>query len=129
MDLLRPVLYKTVTKCTIALAGILLWDKFLNGGHLSALRDGGFVAGTVLLAAAWFHYLHLDGLRIIPDNMKKPKKKRRRLFSGDIMDYADEHITNWDELSDDELSLCGLLSSLLSGILFLVPALIALLLS
>ena len=46
----------------------------------------------------------------------------------DIADYMDEHIVSWDELDKDEQILCSLLSSLLPGLVFLVPALIALVL-
>ncbi len=121
-DLLRPVLYKCVTKCAVALALVLLWNRFLNGNGLrSAFRDGGFIAAVVLLGAAWLSYLRLDGLDI--PRQKKEKRSGRR-WTGSMADFADEHIVSWDELSEGERHLCGMLSSLLSAALFLIPALI-----
>ncbi len=114
---LRPVLYKCVTKCAIALALVLLWNRFANGSGLrSAFRDGGFIAAAVLLGAAWVSYLRLDGVDI--PRQKKEKKHRRSMA-----DFADEHIISWDELSEEERHLCGILSSLISAALFLLPAL------
>ncbi len=47
---------------------------------------------------------------------------RRR--TGSTADLADERIVSWDELSEEERHLCGMLSNLLSAALFLIPALL-----
>ena len=123
--MIRPTLYRSVTKFAIALAAVLLWDRFLNRGPFTVLRDGGLVAGMVLLAAAWIGYLRLDGIRINHLPKKEQKKKPRRSFGGDIADYMDEHIVSFDELEQDEQMVCGLASSLLAALAFLIPSLIA----
>ncbi len=123
----RAVLYRSVAKGAAALALILLWDRYLNEGHFFLVRDGFLVGALVLFMSAWVHYLRLDGIRINPP--KRGEKKERPFWNRkDIADYMDEHIVSWDELDKDEQILCSLLSSLLPGLVFLVPALIALVL-
>lgn len=126
-DMARAVLYRSVTKGVIALVLILLWDRYLNEGYFFLVRDGFLVAALVLFMSAWIHYLRLDGIRINPP--KRVEKKERPAWSRrDIADYMDEHIVGWDELDREERIVCSLLSSLLPGLVFLVPALIALML-
>jgi len=125
-DLLRPTLYQCVTKCSVALAAILLWDRFVNqNGARSAVRDGGFIAGMVLLAAAWFSYLRLDGVTIHHFLEERKKKPKTRHWMKDMVDFADEGITPWEELTDQERGMCGLCSSVISALIFLIPALVA----
>ncbi len=118
--MLRPTLYKCVTKCAAALALVLLWGWFNGRGFSSALRDGGFIAAAILLGAAWVSYLRLDGIDL---PWQKKEKQRTRHWSNSMADFVDEHITSWDELTDEERHTCGLLSSLLSAVIFLIPAL------
>lgn len=128
-ELLRPILYKCVTKLSTALALILLWDRYIaRRGTPAALGDGSFVAGLALLALAWFSYLRLDG--IDPPKLEGPgKSSRKRHWTADIVDFADEHITSWDELEDRERTLCSLVSSALCGGVFLTACLLMALLA
>lgn len=125
--MIRPILYKTVSKCLTALAAVLLWDRFINrGGAMSVLRDGCMVAAIFLFVMAWFSYLELDGVRIhhmLENERKRPERHKAK----DMVDFVDEHIVSFDELSGRERSICKLISSLASGLIFLIPALAALL--
>lgn len=39
--MIRPVLYKCVTRAALAVTALLLWDRFINtAGRFSLLRDG-----------------------------------------------------------------------------------------
>jgi len=129
--MLRPMLYRCVTKCAVALAAILLWDRFININEaLSPVRDGGFVAAAALLGMAWASYLRLDGLKfhyLLEERRKKKERKKKRHWTKDMVDFVDEHVVSMEELSEDERALCGMLSSLLSALIFLIPALAALL--
>lgn len=127
-EMTRIVLYKAIRKAACALAAVLLWDRFLNHGHLQVVRDGFLVAAVFLLVLAWFSYLKLDGVTIHHLFEERKKKRPIRHATRDIVDFVDEHIVDYDELEPDERTLCQLLSSLAAGILFLVPALLALLL-
>lgn len=128
--LIRPTLYRTVNKFAVGLALVLLWDRFLNHGRLEVVRDGFFVAGAVLLFLAWLSCLALDGLtvsRLFRGGKEKKTEKRSPIRrSADIIDFADEHIPRLDELEEDERHFVYLFSSLISGLGFLIPALIKL---
>lgn len=126
-DMIRPILYKMVGKCLTALAAVLLWDRFVNrGGAMSALRDGCMAAAIFLFVMAWFSYLKLDGVRV-HHLLETQKKWPERHKTKDMVDFVDEHIVSFDELSDREQIVCKLVSSLLSGLIYLIPALAALL--
>lgn len=59
---------------------------------------------------------------------KKEKKKKKQHFTKDIVDFADEKIISFSELSDEERVVCRFLGDLLCAALFLIPAGIALVL-
>ena len=113
--------------CSV-LTVVLLWDRYVNKGLLPVGRDGCFVAALFLFGLAWLNYLRLDGLEVphLLSRGKKKEKKRRRL-TGDIADFADEHIVPFDELSEEEQLACSMAANLSSGLIFLIPALIGVL--
>lgn len=121
--MIRPIVYKTVTKAVFSLTAVLLWDRYLNSrGRMVAFRDAGLVAGAFLLGLAWFSYLRLDGMSIHHLLEERPKKKKPVRGTSDMVDFVDEHIVSYSELSDEERTACNLASSLCSGLLFLIPA-------
>lgn len=125
--MIRPTVYQCVTKISIALALALLWNRFINvEGVFSMLRDAFLVAGVFFIMLAWFQYLRLDGLRMSRVSDDEKKKKKKRHISKDIVDYADEKIISFSELEDDERMVCRLTSDVVCGLLFLIPALVAL---
>ena len=55
--MIRPVLYKCVTRAALAVTALLLWDRLINtAGRLSLLRDGCLTAGLLFFCMAWFSY-------------------------------------------------------------------------
>lgn len=126
--MIRPILYKCVTRAAIAVTALLLWEKYVNtAGRLSLFRDGFLVAGICFLGLAWFSYLRLDGVTIHHMLEEKKKKKPVRGSYADIVDFADEHIVSCEEMTKDERTGCSLAANIICGILFLIPALFALL--
>lgn len=126
--MIRPVLYKCVTRAAFAVTALLLWDRFINtAGRLSLLRDGCLMAGLLFFCMAWFSYLHLDGVRIHHMLEERKRKKPVRKSYTDIVDFADEHIVSCEELSEEERAACSLAASLICGMLFMVPWLVKLL--
>ena len=104
--MIRPVLYKCVTRAALAVTALLLWGRFINtAGRLSLLRDGCLTAGLLFFCMAWFSYLHLDGVTI-------------------LVDFADEHIVSFDELSGEERAVCSMSANLICGALFMLPWLV-----
>lgn len=128
--MIRPMLYQCATKVSIALVLCLLWDRFINREqYYSLVEFAFFVAGAFFLALAWFQYLRLDGPQfhhLLEE--KKEKKKKKQHFTKDIVDFADEKIISFSELSDEERVVCRFLGDLLCAALFLIPAGIALVL-
>ncbi len=126
--MIRPMLYQCATKVSIALVLCLLWDRFINREqYYSLVEFAFFVAGAFFLALAWFQYLRLDGARIHHlMEEKQEKKKKKQHFTKDIVDFADEKIISFSELSDEERIVCRFLGDLLCAVLFLIPAGIAL---
>ena len=119
--MIRPIIYKSVTKISIALAAVMLWNRWINKEALMTLGDGFFAVGLMVMLLAWFSYLKLDGIRVPLQPEKKEKKKRHRMY--DIIDFADEEVISFDELETNEQDACKLASSLITGVLFLVVAL------
>lgn len=111
--MIRPILYKSVTRYSIALAVILLWDRFVHS-PLSAARDGCAVVAEALLLMGWFSYLKLDVVRIhrLPEESGRQKPKRQE--RGDIVDFVDEHVVSFDELEPDEQTTCILAAALVA---------------
>ena len=124
--MVRPILYQCVTRCAVALAAVLVWDRFVPSSLL-AVRDGCLAAAVILLMMAWFVYLKLDGMMVhhLLEDRRKKKKKSKRLVGGDIADYVDEHIVSFDELEEGEQTACRLAADLLAAALFLAASLIA----
>ena len=100
--MVRPILYQCVTRCAVALAAVLVWDRFVPSSLL-AVRDGCLAAAVILLMMAWFVYLKLDGMMVhhLLEDRRKKKKKSKRRVGGDIADYVDEHIVSFDELEEE----------------------------
>ena len=124
--MVRPILYQCVTRCAVALAAVLVWDRFVPRSLL-AVRDGCLAAAVILLMMAWFVYLKLDGMMVhhLLEDRRKKKKKSKRRVGGDIADYVDEHIVSFDELEEGEQTACRLAADLLAAALFLAASLIA----
>lgn len=126
--MIRPIIYKMVTKVSIGLAVALLWDRFVNVNRTFSVIEFAFLAvGLVMMAAAWFQYLKLDGMKL-PEAPRKIQEmiaeKKNRHKERDIVDFVDEKIISFDELEEEEQVACNLASDFLSGLVFLIPALV-----
>ena len=122
--MVRPILYKSVTRCSIALAVILLWDRFIDSS-LHAFRDAGAVAAIFLFMMSWFSYLKLDGMKVHFMMEDKLKKKPKKHWKTSMIDFVDEHIVTFDELNEEEQTACLMASNLISGLVFLIVSMVA----
>lgn len=125
--MIRPMVYQSVTKLSVALVLCLLWDRFLNRGHFySIVESAFFVAGCCFILLAWIQYLRLDGVRIHHLMEEKQEHKKRPHVTKDIVDFVDEKIISFGELADEEQIVCRFLGDLLCAAICIVPSLVAL---
>lgn len=105
----------------------LLWDRFLNKDQIfSPLQLPLFICGFFLLAGAWFSYLKLDGFKfhyLGEDRTVNKKKKKHKERS--MVDFIDEKVVAYEELTNDEQALCNLISNLIPGLVSLIISIIA----
>ncbi len=120
--MMKPIIYKSITKTSIALAAVLLWNEWINKEGFKSLGNGFFTVGLMVMLLSWFSYLKLDGIRLPQQPEKQEKKKKQRMY--DIIDFVDEKVISFDDLERDEQEVCKLSSSLITGVLFLVVSLV-----
>ena len=120
--MMKPIIYKSITKTSIALAAVLLWNEWINKEGFKSLGNGFLTVGLMVMLLSWFSYLKLDGIRLPQQPEKQEKKKKHRMY--DIIDFADEKVISFDDLERDEQEICNLSSSLITGVLFLVVSLV-----
>lgn len=125
--MVHPLIYQVITKMVVVVVIALLWDRFVNvNGHLSMVRDAYFVLGLIFLMLSWFQYLRLDGVSVKHLFGTGEKRKTKRNGTSDIADYADEKIISFSELEDEERTVVRLLSDVLTGLIFVIISLVAL---
>jgi len=124
----RPILYKTVTRASIVLVLMLLWDRYVSDGYVSMWETPALLCGAVLMTWAWLNYLRLDGMTIhylLEDlkNAGKPKKKYHPTRS--IVDFADEKIISFEELEPEERTFCSMVSNIVLGVPLVIVGLLS----
>jgi len=127
--MIRPLVYKTVTKCSVVLVICLLWDRFVNTSKaMSMTEDVFFIVGMIFALLSWFQYLRLDGFSVHHLLEGKEKTPTKKHVKKDIVDFVDEKIVSFHELDDDERVVVVLFSNLISGLIFVIISIIALIL-
>ena len=123
VDTKKPIIYSSISKSLIALALVLVWDRFVNTNSIMPMglvSTGFFAAGAWFILWAWFQYLSLDGMKILP-KIKEDNSHKRFSFD-DIINTNSEAFENLD---DDELTAVKFCSDLIVAVIFLVPSIIA----
>lgn len=112
--MIRPIIYKAFPRIIIGMLVAGLWNRFVNANQWrDMLGDAFMLVGIFFVALAWFSFLRLDGM----DNpftkllsvFVNPKKKKTRMASRTtrhMVDYADEELTEYEDLSDEEQAAC-----------------------
>lgn len=125
--MIRPIFYKTVTKSTTGLAAVLVWNRWSNKEALVSLDYGFYIIGVVMLSMSWFNYLSLDGvdgsgIKNIFASKEIKKENKHKIKHG--MDFIDEKVVSFDELEEDERTVCKMASNLISGGILLLAAIV-----
>ena len=123
--MVRPLIYKIVTKCSIVLVLALLWKYIVNtSSHMSMQKDVFFILGLIWMMFSWFQYLKLDGYTLQYVFKEKRKRNEKKHVKKDIADFVDEKIVSFDELEEEEKVVVNLLSNFISGLIFVLISLI-----
>lgn len=125
--MIRPVIYQAVTRISIGLVLSLLWSRFIDKGARSIFEYAFFTMGALFLALTWMQYLKLDGISVRLVLNKKGNRKKKPIFHSmhDIADFTDEKIVSFDELEEEEKTICLFCANLAAALFFLIPAIIA----
>ncbi|MDO4294872.1 MAG: hypothetical protein Q4D90_01775 [bacterium] len=128
--MLRLIGNKVLTYTAAGVVLALLWNRFLNqNAWFSVLEYAFFILGSLMLALAWFFYLKWDGLTLqyLNRDFIKKKKEKKKHSRKDMVDFTEEEVDVLDALDDRERDFCRMAAFLVSGLLLLLPALLALL--
>ena len=128
--MLRPILYKIITRFGIGLILAILWDRFLNVKNLFSMSDYAFfTVGFFFLALAWFNYLKIDGLKIKHVNMNEPKKKESKHKIKTMTDYTQEEPESMYVIDEKEELIIVFSSNLATGLCFIIFSIISMLIN
>ena len=126
--MIRPLIYKVLTKSSIVLVICLLWNKFVNTSNVRSLtEDAFFVIGLIWVLFAWFQYLKLDGYTFQYVFRGKQKEKKKHIQK-DMVDFVDEEIVSFDELEDEEKVVVNMFSNLITGMIYVLISIVCILL-
>ena len=123
--MVRPLIYKIVTKSAIILVLSLLWNRLVNvAGNHNLREDAFFVIGLIWMLFSWFQYLKLDGYTFQYVFKEKQKKKEKKHVQKQMADFVDEEVVSFDELEDEEKVVVNFLSNMITGLLFVIISLL-----
>lgn len=117
--MIKPILYQIIARLMIVITLGLLWLRFVNTRREITLV--GYVcpiAGMLLIAVSWFHYLRMDGIKVL--QVRSRTQKRKRFFFRSMIDDTQEEVTNLSSLDSEDRTACMFLVNLVSGLILLV---------
>lgn len=124
--MLRPVVYKVITRAMAAAVICLLWERYVSDGHFTIWEAPALVCGVGFLCWAWGCYLRLDGIAIRGLGLRKPGQRPRKPHATrSMVDFADEKIVSFDELEPRERTFCSMLANLVVGLPLLAAGVVA----
>nr|WP_300003323.1 hypothetical protein [Tissierella sp.] len=122
--LLKPIIYKILSKLFLGFTFSLAWNKFINKNQIYALVGNPFFfVAAVLLAMGWFNYLKLDGISIGMGKKSGTKPEGTMHQSRKLIDIIDEDVVNYELEKEDEI-LSAIIANVLTGVLFLIISII-----
>lgn len=122
-EIIKPLLYKAFYKFVLAIAVILVWHRFINQNSYYGIFDTGFfVVGVFYLMLAWMNYLSLDGIKLHGLNIFKVlfhmgDKNTRQKKNGSMMDFVQQDLPDYDNLSKEDKSIVIFGANLLTGLI------------
>ena len=134
--MVRPIIYKTLTRVLIGLIVALLWNRINNDGYFSMFEHAFFIMGMFWACMAWFNYLKLDGMKLHylgeegreQRRQERLEKRRARHKTREMADFLEEEPTYSDSLERTEKTAASLAANLLAGFCLIIPSVIAMVL-
>ena len=124
--MIRPIIYKMLTRLGIGLVVSLLWNQFVNTQHYFEMSEFVFpIIGVFLLGMAWIGYLRLDGVGFHYKKIKDDDEKKKKHRTKEMIDYVEEDVVSFDELSKPERIACKFAANLFSGLIFIFLSVIS----
>lgn len=125
--MLRPIIYKCVTRVSIAAAACLVWERYISDGRFTVWQAPLLLYGFVLLGWAWVNYLRLDGVTIhyLLEEFKNKGKRKKYHPTRSIVDFADEKIVSFEELEPEERTFCSMMANIVLGLPMVIVGLAA----
>lgn len=119
--LVKPLIYRIFPRIILSLTAAALWNHFVNRGAMVPTSFAYVFLSALFGIFTWMAYLRRDGLHLpkIDRRLFDWKRKPQRSY-GDMIDYVDEEIDNFDDLDEEEQELCLLWANGLCCVLFLV---------
>ena len=126
-DLVRPLIHRSFTR--------FIWGLFLSLFIAFLITRGGgrdlrgslmLIFALICVIGAWLSHLQLDGAKIPRLDWLRSKidRKRPARGAGDMIDFVDEEVQDYEELDPEERYLVLLLADLINAGLFLMLSLI-----
>ena len=114
--MIRPIIYKAFPRIIIGMLVAGLWNRFVNANQWRDMLGDAF-----MLVGMDNPFTKLLSVFV------NPKKKKARMASRTtrhMVDYADEELTEYEDLSDEEQAACKLAANGLAALFFIVPSLL-----
>lgn len=119
------IIQKSIIKLLAAIIFSLIWARYIRFHELMTIQEYPLIFfGAFYLMLAWFNYLRLDGLKIVPfkEEPTKPNKHKTK----QMIDYVDTKIQDDATLTTTQKLQTKLVSNIICGILLIIPSIISL---
>lgn len=117
------IIQKCIIKILIGLILSFLWAKYLRLSTVMTMAEFPMIfLGAFYLMLAWFNYLKLDGVSIIPGHIKQKPLPKSKAKTKQMMDYIDTEIQDDPEIKPIQLQQAKLISNVICGIGFVIPS-------
>ncbi len=117
------ILQKCIIKIVIGLILSFLWAQYLRVSTAMTMAEFPMIfLGAFYLMLAWFNYLKLDGVSIIPGHTKQKPLPKTKAKSRQMLDYVDTEIQDDPEIKPIQMQKAKLISNIICGVGFVIPS-------
>ena len=119
--MIRPLVYKIFTRGILALFAAQLVHFFVPAGYpIASFSNLSLLLGLLFALFAFLAWLRLDGVKIPQLKLPRMKRKDPPFLTGDMADHLDDDLVLFDDLSEEEQSVCVLVADVMLAVVCLV---------